>query len=356
MLLKQLVEIDSQNPPGDEKEIAKFIFDYLSGLKIQAELIKWGNNRYNVVGEIGKGEGLMLNGHVDTVPIGDAENWKYDPFGEAVGDRFYGIGASDMKGGIAAILEAAKAARRKDFKRRLLLCFVGDEETSFGGSLYLLKERREIFRGICRGIIAEPTDMRVKIGQKGVLDLDITIGGRSAHGSRPERGDSAISKATEFIRAAERLPVKKDSLLGKGTVNVGVIAGGTKVNMVPDRCRLEIDRRLVRGETPEAVAAQYKALMKKMALKGRIDFRGRKPFVLKDRKFIRDLAEITKSSTKVGTGYSEAELYSTLAGINCAIFGPGTVACIHAPDEWISIKNYNKSVRIFEDIIRKYCA
>ncbi len=357
MLVKELVAIDSQNPPGNEKEIAKFIYDYLTDIKIEAELVKWGENRFNTVAVLGsnKKEGIMLNGHIDTVPVGDVEQWRYDPFGQIVGDKFYGRGTSDMKGGVAAVLEAVKKLSKENFKNKLLLTFVGDEEAELGGSLYLLQKRKEIFSGINRGVIAEPTDMKVEIAQKGVVDFKITIKGKAAHGSKPELGDNAILKTMKFIDAIKKLRVQNDKVLGKGTVNIGTIVGGTKVNIVPDSCTIEIDRRLVGTETPQNIFKQYKNLMKWLGIKGHIEFMGRPCFSVKDKSFVNDLIGITKTSSKVSTGYTEAELYTNMAGINCVVLGPGDESTAHAADEFISIKDYTKSIVVFEKIIRKWC-
>ena len=144
-LTQELVKINSENPPGNEREVAKFIKDFLEDLKIPAELIEFDSNRFNVVASIGSGKGMMLNGHMDTVPAG--QNWKIDPFeGKIVNGKIYGRGASDMKGGIASILSAVKNLSKEKFKKKLLLTFVADEEVALKGSEYLIKNRKEIFK------------------------------------------------------------------------------------------------------------------------------------------------------------------------------------------------------------------
>ena len=146
-LTQQLVGINSENPPGNEKKIAKYIRDFLNDLKIKSELIEFEKNRCDVIASIGKGKGLMLNGHMDTVPAGDLKKWKYDPFeGKVVNGKLYGRGSSDMKGGLAAVLIAVKNLSRENFKRKLLLTFVADEEVAMKGSDYLIKNRRNIFK------------------------------------------------------------------------------------------------------------------------------------------------------------------------------------------------------------------
>jgi len=116
-LTQELVRINSENPPGNEKEIAKFIRDYLDDLKIPVKLIKFDRNRFNVIASLGKGDGLMLAGHTDTVPTGDPKNWKFNPFGgKIVDDKIYGRGSTDMKSGLAAILTAVKKFKKENPK------------------------------------------------------------------------------------------------------------------------------------------------------------------------------------------------------------------------------------------------
>src|SRR4030067_978177 len=143
-LTQELVRINSENPPGNEEAIAKFIKDFLEDLKIQTEMIEFEKNRFDVVASIGSGKGIMFNGHMDTVPLGG--NWKYDPLGgKIVNGKVYGRGSSDMKGGIASILAAVKNLSKQSFKGKLLLTFVGDEEDFGKGSEYLIKNRKELF-------------------------------------------------------------------------------------------------------------------------------------------------------------------------------------------------------------------
>ncbi|MEM5872549.1 MAG: M20/M25/M40 family metallo-hydrolase, partial [Candidatus Aenigmatarchaeota archaeon] len=158
-LTQELIRINSENPPGNEKEIAKYIKDFLDELKISTEIIEFEKNRFDVIASIGKGKGLMLNGHLDTVPAG--ENWKYDPFeGKIVNGKIYGRGASDMKGGLASILTAVKNLSKENFKKKLLLTFVADEEVALKGSEYLIKNKKEIFKDVKYGIIGECTNLQ----------------------------------------------------------------------------------------------------------------------------------------------------------------------------------------------------
>lgn len=360
-LTQELIRINSENPPGNEKEIAKFIYDYLDDLKIPTELIKMEGNRFNVVGVLGKENGLMLNGHLDTVPAGDLKNWKYDPFsGKIVDDKLYGRGTSDMKGAIAAMLVAIKTLAREKFKRKLLLTFVADEEVGQNGSIYLIKYRKNLLKDINYGVVGEPREMNIGIANKGTIDFRVKFFGKSAHGSRPWLGDNAILKASKFIQKLNELSKNlkiKDPLLGKGSINVGIIKGGTKINVVPDFCEIEIDRRIVPRETPQMALNQIKNLAKEFGDKVKIEMaRSRSPLKMsKNSEIVKLLRQIAKSKLVIATGYNESELYYRNCGIECVACGPGTAECSHTTNEFIKISNLKKGTIIYENLIKKWC-
>lgn len=362
-LTQGLVRINSENPPGNEKEIAKFIRDYLDDLKIQTKLIKIMKNRFNVIASLGKREGMMLYGHMDTVPAGDLGTWKYEPFKAKIIDgRIYGRGTSDMKGGLAAILTAVKNLARENFKRKLFLAFVADEEATQLGTDYLIDNRKGLLKGIKYGVVGECTELKIRIAQKGIAIFKVKFRGKAAHGSKPELGDNAILKASEFIQELKNLSKKlkkvKTPLLGSGTINIGKISGGIKVNVVPDYCEVEIDRRLVPSETPKLAIKQIKNVLKKLELKGEIEImkEGRLPMYIKETsKIVKILRNVIKTDMIGESGYTEAEMYYRDAGIPCVAFGPGISALAHISNEYIPIKNIKKAVNVYEKLIKKVC-
>lgn len=362
-LLQQLIKINSENPPGNEREIVFFIRDFLKDLKITTKLMKFGKNRYNLVAWIGKGNGFMLNGHLDTVPVGNLENWKFNPFGEIKNGKIYGRGAVDMKGGLASILTALRnlVKEKVEFKRKLLLVLVGDEEVALKGSKFFIENYKEFLKDIKYGIIAEPTNFKITHAQKGIVNIKVKIKGKAAHGSRPELGDNAIYKACDLIQElrkfAESLKKRKDEILGSGTINVGKISGGIKVNVVPDSCEIEIDRRIILGETPELAKRQVEGIMRKLKIKGEVELLvSRLPMKIpEDSTFIKTLKNITRTKTQGESGYTEAELYYRECGIECVVCGPGDPNLCHVSNEYITLKELKRGVRIFENIIRKFC-
>ena len=360
-LTQELVRINSENPPGNEIGVARYIKDFLEGLKIPAEIIEFEKNRCDVVASIGDGKGLMLNGHMDTVPAGDASKWKYDPFeARLVGGKIYGRGTSDMKGGIASVLAAVQSLKNEKFKGRLLLAFVADEETGQSGSEYLLTKRRELLKGIKYGVLSDSNDLQITIAQKGLVHIKVTFKGKAAHGSTPELGDNAIYKATDFISELRKLMIKldkvKNPVLGRGTINVGTIRGGTKINLVPDSCSLEIDRRTIPGETVSLVVGQIRKIIRKMKIDADVQIENsRMPMQISEKsELVTLLSEITGARTSASTGYMESEMY-TKAGIPCVNFGPGVDSQAHVTNEYVPVKNLKIATRAYEKLIRKVC-
>jgi acetylornithine deacetylase/succinyl-diaminopimelate desuccinylase family protein len=361
-LTQELVRINSENPPGDEKQIAKFIKDFLEDLKISTELIEFDKNRFDVIASVGSGKGLMFNGHMDTVPLGDLSKWRYYPLeGKIANGNIYGRGSSDMKGGIASILAAVKNLSKENFKRKLLLTFVADEEVAMRGTRYLIENKKEIFKDIKYGLVAECNDLNITIAQKGITDVTVKFNGKAAHGSRPELGDNAIYKAADFIQELRKLIVKlkkkRDAVLGSGTINVGVIKGGTKVNVVPDYCEVEVDRRMIPGETVQVAVKQLKSILKKLGLRAEIITKNnRLPMKIdKNLEIIKILNGIGKFKPTGSSGYTEIELYYRDAGVPCVTIGPGISNQAHVANEFIPIKNLQKATKIYEKVIRKVC-
>ena len=278
---------------------------------------------------VGKGEGLMLNGHIDTVPIGDESEWRYGTEAKVINGKLYGRGTSDMKGGVAAILAAIPDLKFFKGQRRLVFAFVADEEDKSKGSEWLIKNRKGIFKNVRYGVIAEPTEMHLQVAQKGLAVMIVKVKGLGAHGSRPELGRNAIVDMSRFIMALEKLPKNlktKDRLLGRGTINVGTINGGTASNVVPDLCEIKIDRRLVPGETAKIAVAQVKRILDSLNMDYGLEvFYSRPPFKLDESAYIVKFMSGMIPGRHIGmTGYTEAELYKSMANIDCVVFGPGS--------------------------------
>ncbi len=360
-LTKDLVNIPSETERDGEKKVAEHVSRLLAELGIESETTEFAPGRANVVASIGKGEGLMLNGHLDTVPLGSASEWRYGVKAAEKGGRIYGRGTSDMKGGVACIISALSAANLRNPKRRILLTFVAGEEKELEGSSYLLSKRKGLFRKVRYGVVAEATDMGIQTAQKGYTDMTVVFRGRAAHASKPWQGDSAILKASRFIGEYTKLmagPRRRDPVLGESTANIGRISGGTAVNVVPDYCEVQVDRRIIPGETPSVAVAQARKLLKKLNIGATVRLNaGRGAFRLSESSgVIRLVSDATGAARLLSgpTGYTEVELYKAKAGIDSVVFGPGNREVIHQSNEYIKTENLLRYTTMIGNVISKW--
>ncbi len=256
-LARELVRVDSCNPPGGEAACAELLGRRLEAAGFRIELHPLAPGRPNLVARLPAGDGptLCLSGHMDTVPLGEAP-WSFDPLGgEIAGGRLLGRGACDMKGGLAALTAAALELARLPRRRGgLLLVFSAGEETGCEGAKRLAAQAGLLGRAEAL-LVGEPTGLRPCLGHKGALWFEAHVQGKAAHASMPQAGDNAIYKAARAICALESFEfgVTEHPHLGGPTLNVGTIQGGTKVNMVPDRARFSIDARVLPGQGMEQV-------------------------------------------------------------------------------------------------------
>jgi len=278
-LTVKMVGIPSVNPgslpegqqSAGEGAMAAFVADVLRGMGAEVEQWDALPGRPSVSGflDLGAEETLIFDAHLDTVPV---EGMTVEPFGGAVrGGRLYGRGACDVKGPAAAALSAmaaAAAAVKTGARARYNVLYAGvcDEESGFGGVRSFVARLRRESRNIAGVVVLEPTLLHPIVAHKGVIRWNITTRGVAAHSSTPHLGDNAIYKMAAVLDAlaahAKELENRPpDPQLGLPTLSVGVIQGGSAVNVVPDFCTIQVDRRLIPGESPEtALADLEKAL------------------------------------------------------------------------------------------------
>ncbi len=221
----------------------------------------------NVLGRVGDGPRVVaIDGHVDTVGVGDPGTWARDPYGGAVeGGVVYGRGASDQEAGVAAAVYGARIAKELGLLDGVTLWVSGtvmEEDCDGLCWQYLLREKVLSPEVV---VITEPTDLAVYRGHRGRMEIEVRTQGRSAHGSAPERGVNAIYRMAPIIREIERLnddlAASADPFLGKGSVTISDIRSTSpSLCAVADSCTIYLDRRLTRGETLEAAVAQIEAL------------------------------------------------------------------------------------------------
>ena len=249
-LTSKLVQINSENPPGSNIEIVSFLSKYVEEWGLSAHTQKVNDHMENLIVKIGSGKKkVILCGHLDTVPAGSASLWTESSAfsGEIINGRLYGRGSADMKAGCVSLLGVLKAFHEKIDELndvQLIFCGTADEEVAMAGAAHL--KNSDVMNGAEFLLVAEPTDLRVGIAEKGAFWLKTTVKGKSSHGSTPELGINAIEGATQILPIfKEVLPTQEDPLLGFSTLNIGSISGGTKVNVVPEECEIRCDYRLI---------------------------------------------------------------------------------------------------------------
>jgi putative selenium metabolism hydrolase len=219
----------------------------------------------NIFGRIGSGKAVvMMDSHTDTVGVGDPQEWTWDPYQGKVEDGYvYGRGAGDQRAGMASMVYAGKIIKDLGLLGDYTLWVVGSvqEEDCDGLSwVYILKE--DGIRPDCV-VITEPTGLRIYRGQRGRMEIEVHLRGRSCHASAPERGDNPIYKMSRLVQEVEKLNtrLRDDAFLGKGTIAVTEIRSlSPSLCAVPGACSIHLDRRLTAGETKESALAEVKAL------------------------------------------------------------------------------------------------
>jgi succinyl-diaminopimelate desuccinylase len=360
---RALIGAPSENPGGTEDVAAEVAGEILAGLDVATETVRGDAGRPSLVGRTGAADGpsLAWNGHLDTVPAGSADTWSSSPFeGRIVDGALVGRGACDMKGSIAATLAAASAIRRVGLQLRgsLTLHLAADEELAGLHGTKVLLEAGYLDQDAA--IVGEPTDLQLGLAQRGGAWLTATAFGRAAHGSQPDRGVNAITSMARFLlRLRDGLPDRHHALAGSPSINAAIITGGSAPNVVPDRCRVDIDRRVIPGETdPEEVLAPLRAVIDGLRAEHpevRIDLEVREwtdaaeaPPDSRVATLARAAvaAETGASPADVGfTGITDARYYMNGARIPAVILGPGSLGVAHTADEWVRVEDLVTAAR-----------
>ncbi|MHA1579678.1 MAG: M20 family metallopeptidase [Candidatus Freyarchaeota archaeon] len=388
-LVQELIRFKSVNPPGDTREIAGFVKDYLSERGLTTELYESEEGKVSVVGTLkGKGDKRFVwNGHIDVVPVTKPGDWTVDPWeGKIVESRIVGRGAADMKGSVGAAMVAASILAEKDLELGgdLALYLVPDEETGgLHGTGYLVD------KGILRGdacIVGEYSPLNTLcVGEKGVLWLRIKASGIPAHASLPFLGDNAIEKLYRFLaelhrveeadrelpedvtRIMEALQPTLELLQSIGfsqdhlyklthrlTVNVGRVTGGEKINMVPAYAEAEVDIRLLPGMRHNSVMDEINQILRDSGISG-ITI---EEMLRADPSYQRldvPLVSLMKEEIERGTGkepllfvnpgFTDAR-FIRAKGIPTVIFGAGSETA-HGTNEYVPIDSLVEVTKVY---------
>jgi acetylornithine deacetylase len=349
-------------------ELIGYVREFLAARGIGSRLYRDASGRkanlHASVGPSGLG-GVLLSGHTDVVPV-DGQVWTADPFAlRESGGRLYARGAADMKGFIACALGAADRASRRRLEVPLQLAFSYDEEVGCLGVRSLIEDMANwsVRPRFC--IVGEPTLLRIAIGHKGKTAMRARCQGRAAHSARPADGVNAIHLATDFIGAvrARQAVIERSGARDPAyqvpftTLHVGVIQGGTALNIVPDRCELELEFRNLAADDPallvNALRADADAVVadarRADAAAGdsaehspvRIDLEVSNDYpgldTPPDAEIVAFVAALTGQGDCIKVGFgSEGGLFSGRLGIPSVVCGPGSIDQAHKPDEFVT--------------------
>ncbi|MCP4543915.1 MAG: M20 family metallopeptidase [Chloroflexi bacterium] len=350
-VLEDMIRINSV--VGREGELAEYLYGELKDLGLRCELDEVEPGRSNVYAWMsgdGPGKRLNFNGHTDTVPV--CEDWETDPFTPIIKDGYlYGLGACDMKGGIASILTMLKAFAESDcsFKGELSFSGVIDEEAYGKGAKAMLKTDLAKCDAI---VLAEPypgnEDKPIPLGITGKVLYDITVKGHAAHGFTPHLGINAVEDAARIIAFLDKLGTQDHPDFGQGNYSTLKIEGGYEVYsvVVPDRCRFEVNRLLVPGETIATAVKDMEELISTLDLKAKVDVDVKppeyEPFVVsKDEPIFEVFHQVYQDVVGV------EPVYEYTRGITDAnIFGERNIPCLHLGPDWWGVHQPNEHVSL----------
>lgn len=325
------------------------------------------SNLFVTIGPRG-GRGYILSGHMDVVPAGEPE-WSSDPFVlRREGGRLYGRGTSDMKGFLACALAALPGLVRMNLRQPVHLAFSYDEEAGCRGVPHLLAALPSLCEKPLGAIIGEPSRMQPVCAHKGKAAARLEVIGRSGHSSRPDLGLNAvhamadvITQAVTYGRSLEDGPLDDNFVPPYSSLQVGVVAGGQAVNIIPHRCTADIEVRAVPGVSPSALLEPVKAQLFALRKSGfDVAWQELSAYpalaLVKGSELTAHLVDLTGQPPLTAVSYgTEAGLYQQ-AGIDAVICGPGDIARAHRPNEYIEIVELAACRKVIEDIGSRFAA
>jgi len=362
-LLRSLIQIKSVNPPGNENQIANFIKKFLLKNNIQSELVPLEEGRSSVVAKI-EGEeerDITFCGHLDTVRVKE-EDWTKPVFeGLIENGKMYGRGASDMKGGVAAILYAAALLKRRGIvpKKTVQLALTADEEWGYRGAKNLVDGG--YFDQTDFLIITEPSNLQVSTGEKGELWIRAKFYGKSAHGSTPEVGVNTVIPGSELVvNVTEKYEkiFEADPFWGKTSMNIGQFHGGVQVNIVPNYSEIQLDFRVISEEDKEKAVGLVRKVGEDIAKKYKVRFTEEifnyhpSIFTSSDNHYVEKFLEAVGAKEVIITKYcTDGATIIPGKKMPFIIFGPGDIAQAHQNDEYIELESLYRAVDTFVEFL-----
>ncbi len=372
-LFESLIRIPSVFP--NESALAEWLYNYLrdAGWNVRKQDV--GENRFNVLAEKGNTpRALMLYGHLDTVPL--YGEWDTPPFElTARGDQLFGLGASDMKGGIFVILEAVKSLPER-LNKTIKLAFCVDEENDSLGAYAL--SRDPFLENVALILVPEISDARPKkagaisvgLGRRGRVGISLAVPGISAHGANPELGVNAIHEAYKVIAALDAMPLIAHEKLGQSTQFIQEIRAKSGSLSLPDVCDVYLSRLLVLPETPEDALRDVQQYLDRLYAQGVLTPRRGKRVIAKlaerdtpyYQPYITDeclpimqrLLQRVQAFGEVCVGYglsvADENIFGSLNNIPTVTLGPQG-GNEHTANEWVSKQSLEERIAIYRDLI-----
>lgn len=371
--------IQTPSTSGEEQEVAKLIINEMKRLGYDEVFTDAMGNVVGVIKGSGQSENIMFNGHMDQVDPGRLEAWEHDPYGGIIAeDYLYGRGTCDMKGAVASQVYAASLIKNLGLTHRgdILTTYVVQEEPAECLGMAHLCDVTFAQQGIKVDfvVVGEPSNLKLMLGHKGRLELEVTTVGRTSHGSAPWRGINAVYKMLPVISKVQTLDTTLPShkLLGKSTISLTIISCSPgRLSVIPDLCTACLDRRLIIGETVEQALAQIETILKDVgqgdpSFQGFVRLReleeisytgmkslGRKMMLpwltpTDHPKVVQTCAALGELGHKPEYGYwdfaTDGSHTSAILGIPTIGYGPGEESLAHTPQERISLDSLVQSV------------
>jgi acetylornithine deacetylase len=376
-LLARLVGFDSTSC-NSNRPIADFVCDYLDrpGVRIERQPYP-EDDKVNVVVTVGpepdpeRREGLVLSGHFDVVPALEP-GWQSDPFTLVETDEGYrGRGACDMKGFVTLAINAAlRALEAGELRHPLTLLLTCDEEVGTLGARHFVKhwpEERALPR---HAIIGEPTSLEVVRMHKGHGKMRLVVNGRGAHSGYPHLGENAIEAILPALNALSDLRARlEQEAVPNGehfpavpfvALNLALLRGGVAINIVPDRCQLDLGFRVLPGMRTEDLVATVRRTVEE-ALGDRVSYElvdgGHSPPMLleEDHELHRYLCGLMDQEGTRSASYATDAGWFQEGGFECLLWGPGTIEVAHKPNEWIPKEEFHRASRLLDRIVAERC-
>ncbi len=361
-ILNNIVAADTVNPPGNEKNAAIILYNLFSSYNINCEIQDLGDNRANVIAQIGTGKPcLEFNGHLDVVPFTD--DWDSSPLDiTKVGELLYGRGTTDMKGGIASMCAAMIALKEsaQNLKGTLRLSFVADEEClNLGVKAYTKK-----YTPSDMAIIGEPTNLNIAVASRGIARHYIDIKGEARHAALQPTTDTAVTNAAKTIlaiqKANEELKNIKHDILPPQGISVTLVHGYEKDNIIPANVRILTDYRLHPDKSDNSAQMHLEQILAKEGINNYdislCNFMYGSQVSPKDN-FVEKCCEITqkllaREQKPIAFDASCEQCFFTQNGTKAIVFGPGSLSVAHIKNEYVDCKELEMALECYYEIAK----